>query len=98
MTVMAPGPSRWSGRWSRRHDRAERWGSAGDVVEGVRVGTGALAAVQAGEGGHVLGAELEVEQREVLLHALAGDRLGEDDVPALHVPPQHDLGRGAAQP
>src|SRR3712207_6597093 len=66
--------------------------ASGDVVELVRVGPGALAAVEAGQRGHGRLVQLEVEDREVLLHAAAVDRLGEDDVPALHVPAQGDLG------
>jgi hypothetical protein len=45
--------------------------SAGNVVEGVRVGTGApfLASVESGDRVYVLGAKLEVEDLEVLLYA-----------------------------
>src|SRR4051812_10345715 len=71
--------------------------SAGDVVERVGVGAGALAAVQPGQRRHLVGPELEVEQREVLLDALAGHRLREDDVAARDVPTQDDLGRRPPQ-
>src|SRR3712207_8141728 len=36
--------------------------------------------------------QLEVEDVEVLVHALAPDRLRDDDDLALHEPPEHDLG------
>src|SRR4051794_9584190 len=62
-------------------------------VELLRVGAGPLAPVEPGQGRHRRLVELEVEQREVLLHALALDRLREDDVAALDVPAQRHLGR-----
>ena len=41
---------------------------------------------------HVLIAQLEVEHVEVLLYPLGCDGLGENDVAALDVPAQDDLG------
>ena len=52
----------------RRH-RVRRTRSARDVREGVRVGAGALVAVESRDGGHVVRAELEVEDLEVLFPA-----------------------------
>jgi len=62
---------------------------AGDISERVRVRTGAsvFASVEPGDRIHVVGPELEVEQLEVLLHALWRHRLREYDVAALDVPP-----------
>src|ERR687894_312491 len=73
----------------------EGWGArgpSGDPVEVVGVRAGPLAAVQAAQRRHGRLVELEVEDREVLLHALPLDRLREDDVATLHVPPQGHLG------
>src|SRR5688500_12253602 len=51
-----------------------------DPVEGVGVGAGTarLALVEGGEGGDLVSAQLEVEDREVLLEPLAAYGLGED--------------------
>src|SRR4051794_667832 len=72
-------------------------GSTGDVGELVRVRAGALAAVESADRGHLGLVEFEVEDREVLLDPAAVHRLREDDVTALDVPAQRDLGRAAAQ-
>ena len=68
----------------------------GLVTEAVGVGDVALAAVERGQLGDVLGRELEVEDGEVLALSLGVGRLGDRDQPLLHVPAQHDLRRGAA--
>src|SRR5579875_186989 len=73
-------------------------GSARDVVERVGVRARALVLVQRRDVGHVGVGELEVEELEVLLHALAGDRLREDDVAALDVPAEGDLRGRALEP
>jgi O-acetylserine/cysteine efflux transporter len=70
-------------------------GSAG---ERVRVGAGSQAPVQRADHLVVRGAELEVEDVEVLADSVRIDRLGEHDVTALDVPAQHHLGRGLAGP
>jgi hypothetical protein len=64
----------------------------------VWVGAGPLVAVQCADRLDVLAGQLEVEDLDVLLDALRGDRLGEDDIAALDMPAQHDLGRGLADP
>src|SRR5215212_278449 len=78
--------------------RGTAMSSPGDVVELVRIRAGALTTVEPGDHGHVRLVELEVEDGEVLLDPAAGDRLREDNVPALDVPAQRDLRRAAAQP
>src|SRR5205085_2760946 len=47
---------------------------------------------------HVVVAELEVEQLEVLLHAGGRHRLREDDVATMDMPAEDDLRRRAVQP
>src|SRR5688500_9672208 len=56
-----------------------------------------LATVECGDRRHVVVGELEVEDVEVLLHPRRGDRLGEDDVAALDVPAERNLGGGTPQ-
>src|ERR1700723_762692 len=69
-----------------------------DLVELVGVGADALVLVQRADLGYVTARELEVEDVEVLPDPGRGDRLRENDVAALDVPAQHDLGRGLADP
>src|SRR5215208_6364363 len=71
--------------------RGPRRGSAGDVVELVRVRARALVAVEGGDRRHRRFVELEVEDVEVLLDPAPGHRLREDDVAALDVPAERDL-------
>src|SRR3954451_14832604 len=66
------------------------------VVEGVRVGTGPLVAIQLCNVRHVRAGQLEVEDVEVLLNPRARDRLPEHNVATLDVPAQCDLRRRLA--
>src|ERR1700733_7493373 len=66
--------------------------------ERVRVGAHALVLVQRADRLDVLTGELEVEDFDVLGDALGLDRLREDDVAALDVPAQDDLGRRLPDP
>ncbi len=52
--------------------------------------------VQRGDGGQVLGVQLEVEDREVLGHTLPADRLGDRHDAPLDQPAQDDLGDALA--
>ena len=65
---------------------------------GVRAGAAVLPAVEPGDRRVVVRRELEVEEREVLLDPLGRRGLREDDVPALDVPAQDDLGGRPAEP
>jgi drug/metabolite transporter (DMT)-like permease len=76
--------------------RAAVPGTGGSAGERVGVGTEPHTPVQRGDHLVVVGAELEVEDVDVLPHPGRGDRLGEHDVAALDVPAQHHLGRGLA--
>src|SRR3954451_19815291 len=65
---------------------------------GVQPGPARLALVERRDLVDVLGSELEVEELEVLADARGRGRLREHDAPALQVPAQDDLGRGAIEP
>ena len=52
--------------------------------------------VQRGDAAHLVVGELEVEDVDVLGHALGADRLRDDDDVALDEPAQHDLRDGLA--
>jgi len=56
----------------------------------------ARAGVERGDRGQVVVGELEVEDVEVLGHAVRADRLRDDDDSALDQPAEHDLGDGLA--
>src|SRR4051794_10182810 len=66
--------------------------------EGLRVGADALTAVEFREFGHLLVAQLEIEDVDVLAYPLRRRRLGNDDVAKLQVPAQDHLGNGPAVP
>src|ERR1700722_5472171 len=89
-----PRPARTFSPWLRCGIRVRYPGAVRlHRAELVRVGAGALVPVQRGDRFVVLAGQLEVEDVDVLPDPGRGDRLGEDDVAALDVPAQHDLGR-----
>ena len=81
-------------------DRSVDGPSAADCalapVERLRIGADPVLAADAVDRQHVVVAEFEVEDVEVLDHALAAVGLGEDDVAGLQVPADDDLRRGLA--
>src|SRR5690348_5281458 len=70
--------------------------SPASEIEGAWVGVQSGAVVQRGDGRHVLFAELEVEHVEVARNPFRADRLGDDDVTQLQMPPNNHLGAGLA--
>ena len=102
-------PGRTRVREGAREPLADMWRAAlrrrppprplprGRADEGVRVRAGALAGVERLDGGHLVLAEVEVEDVEVLLDPLRRDRLGDDDVAELQVPADDDLRRASCR-
>ncbi len=65
----------------------------GSTDVGEQVDTEAALLVERGDRTHLLRAQLEVEDIDVLGHTLGAGRLRKDDHPLLHLPAQHHLRR-----
>lgn len=78
--------------------QSSRWRGSepGDHLGVVVVEEQGAAGVEGGDPGHLLVGELEVEDADVLGHALGPHGLGDGDDTALGQPAQYDLGDGPA--